>query len=414
MQSHQVGDALFFEESDSTPQRSYSAVSSRAVQYDILVCKAGLSEALRPVRAWIADRDCLVVTTPTVDDLYGPFIRALLSKNASLLVLDCDESTKDIAHVERVCRYAQNVAVSRSGLLIGVGGGVCTDITTVAAAWLRRGIRHVRVPTTLVGQVDAGIGYKGGINFYGHKNYLGCFHPPSKVLIAPDFLHSLPPQRLREGFAEIVKIAVVRDAQLLKLVERLGELLIRDAFRSSPEEGSDIIWRAVLIMIEELEKNPYEDQSHERVVDFGHTFSPLLESSSGYEMSHGQAVAVDIALTMMISSDLGLAEPAFRDRILALLCALELPIYSRLLTPELCQTALHSAALHRGGRPNLVLPTGVGTHRFLHSTTAIGRDDFARALAALEALEESIKHRSDRSVFEGADKKQVRRTSCGV
>jgi 3-dehydroquinate synthase len=388
----------------------------RRAQYDVLLCDAALPAALRPLQAWTDGRDYIIVTTPTVYELYGHVISALLPAKAVFLVLDCDESSKDLAQVERVCRYAYDLRLSRTGLLVGLGGGVCTDITTVAAAWLRRGIRHVRVPTTLIGQVDAGIGYKGAINFDGHKSYLGCFHAPSKVLIAPEFLHSLQPEHLCEGFAEIIKIAIVRDAQLLDLVEWHGEELIRTAFSSPRAPGcNDIIWLAALRMLEELEKNPYEDQTYERVVDFGHTFSPLLESVSGYQLSHGQAVAVDIALTMMISSRLGLIKPAFRDRILALLWSLNLPIYSRLLTPELCQKSLHHAALHRGGQPNLVLPTGLGTQRFLHSATAIDKDDFARALDALEAHEGAMmKHGKHGSAIERAHKEQDRTTSLGV
>jgi 3-dehydroquinate synthetase len=401
MQSHQAAEASALEDLNSVPQRSYSAVSSRKGQYDVVLRDTRLAESLRPLRAWTDGRDCLVVTTPTVHDLYGHLIGSLLPESPAVLVLDCDESSKDMAQVERVCRRAHHMSLSRAGLLVGVGGGVCTDITTVAASWLRRGIRHVRIPTTLIGQVDAGIGYKGAINFDGHKSYLGCFHAPHKVLIAPEFLHSLPPEHLRDGFAEIVKMGVVRDAHLLALVERHAGRLIREAFRPPSVKGSEIIWRAVLRMLEELEKNPFEDQTYERVVDFGHTFSPLLESISGYRLSHGQAVAVDMALTMALSSDLGLAETAFRDRILALLCSLNLPIHSPLLTPELCQEALHHATLHRGGRPNLVLPTGPGTHRFLQSPTAIGKADFARALDALKVHDDSmINDRRDPSALE--------------
>jgi 3-dehydroquinate synthase len=390
MQSHQAAEASELEDRNRTSQRAYSAVASRKAQYDVVLRDMGLAEALRPLRAWTDGRDCLIVTTPTVHDLYGDVIGGVLPESPAILVLDCDESSKDMAQVERVCRRAHQMSLSRAGLLVGIGGGVCTDITTVAAAWLRRGIRHVRVPTTLIGQVDAGIGYKGAVNFDGHKSYLGCFHAPNKVLIAPEFLHSLPPEHLRDGFAEIVKIGVVRDAQLLALVERQAGRLIREAFRPPSAKGSEIIWRAVLRMLEELGQNPYEDQTYERVVDFGHTFSPLLESISGYRLSHGQAVAVDMALTMMLSRDLGLVETAFRDRILALLCGLGLPIYSPLLTPELCQEALCAAALHRGGHPNLVLPTGPGTHRFLQSATAIGKADFARALDALKIHDDSM------------------------
>jgi 3-dehydroquinate synthase len=127
------------------------------------------------------------------------------------MVLHCNEATKSVEQVLRVCERARQVGLDRSGLLIGIGGGICTDIVTVAASWIRRSIRYIRVPTTLVGQADAGIGIKGAVNFSQKKSYLGCFHPPRAVIITPPFLKTLPHNNLREGFAEIIKMAIIRD-----------------------------------------------------------------------------------------------------------------------------------------------------------------------------------------------------------
>lgn len=339
-----------------------------------------LSRALLPLQTWTKDRDFLIVTTPTVYRLYSSVVSEVLGNAAEFLVLNCDEKTKDLTQVERVCRAASKSALSRTGLLVGFGGGVCMDITTVAASWLRRGVQHIRIPTTLVGQVDAGIGCKGAVNFDGRKSFLGCYHPPAHVLLAPQFLHTLPLKQLSEGIAEIVKIAIIRDAKLLELIERYGDELVRSAYGGPREVGTEIIWRAVLRMLEELSANPFEDQTYERLVDFGHTFSPLLECASAHQLSHGEAVAIDIALTTTLSTELGFAKPAFRDRILGILATLELPISSSLLTLELCQKSLSQAALHRGGKPNLVLPIDVGISQFWGAAASIGEDLLNRAL----------------------------------
>ncbi|HEX7035603.1 MAG TPA: iron-containing alcohol dehydrogenase [Pseudomonadales bacterium] len=367
-------------------QRTFTARAQRETRQVVLLDDAELASALHPLRDWAGGRRTLVVTTPTVYRLYGSAVSDVLAEHdVSILVLDCNESTKGVAQVERVCRSAHAMRLSRTDLLIGLGGGVCTDITTVAASWLRRGIEHVRVPTTLLGQVDAGIGYKGAVNFDGHKSYIGCFHAPSHVLIVPRFLYSLPAHAIREGFAEIIKIAMVRDAELFGLIEGHAVELVRTSFRSRPRHGLEVIWRAVQRMLEELGKNPYEDRTYERLVDFGHTFSPLLEAASRYRLSHGRAVAVDMALTTVISSKLGLVDTAFRERVLDTIASLELPVYSNHLTVELCEESLRGALLHRGGKPNLVLPNGLGTAQFLGSADDIGKGTFAAAIRVLEA-----------------------------
>lgn len=366
--------------------RTHTARAERKSRQDVVLDDAELEQALTPLQTWTDGRAALIVTTPTVHRLYGRAIAAALcGRNTAVLVLDCDESTKNLAQVERVCRRAHSLQLSRTDVLIGLGGGVCTDITTVAASWLRRGVEHIRVPTTLLGQVDAGIGYKGAVNFDDHKSYIGSFHAPRHVLIAPRFLGSLPAQALRDGFAEIIKIAMVRDAELFLLVERHAAELIRSSFQAQPAHGVEVIWRAVQRMLEELEKNPYEDQTFERLVDFGHTFSPLLESASRYWLSHGEAVAIDMALTTAIAAELGLVEAAFRERVLSVLSSLGLPTFSALLSIELCERSLAQATLHRGGRPNLVLPDGPGTARFLKSAAMVETDVFVSALEALRS-----------------------------
>ncbi len=372
---------------DETPTQSrrYRTSSGRRADQEILLDTATLTQALCHVRQWVDGRDILVVTTPTVKNIYGCLLKELVStQGRRLLVLDCTESSKELAQVERVCRKARELHIDRKGILVGIGGGVCTDITTMAASLIRRGLHHFRVPTTLVGQIDAGIGYKGAVNFGGYKSFIGCFHPPTKVLIAPKFLSTLPAYHLREGFAEIIKMGIVRDPYLLRLVEHHASDLIRVAFDSYQTQGSEIIWRAIVSMMDELAKNPYEDQTYERLVDFGHTFSPLLESTSAHSLSHGNAVSVDMAITVSIATELGALDELYRDRVLALLSTLKLPIYSDFVSVDLCKDSLAAAARHRGGCPNLVLPTANGECQFLRSTNAVKGVVFEKVITMLQ------------------------------
>src|SRR5690606_33336226 len=117
---------------------------------------------------------------------------------------------------------------------------------------------------------------------------------------------TLPQQFLRVGFAEIIKMALVRDAELFELVVNHGAALLESAFASPPAPARRVLWLSIQRMLEELEQNPYEDRTYQRLVDFGHTFSPLLEAAYDFTLHHGDAVAIDIALSATIAEELGL------------------------------------------------------------------------------------------------------------
>jgi 2-epi-5-epi-valiolone synthase len=332
----------------------------------------------------VAERRALMVCSPTVARLYGEALHRELAREnpaVSFLVLQVSEATKTMDQVAAVCRAALEAKLDRRAVLISVGGGVISDIVTMAASWIRRGIDHLRVPTTLVGQVDAGIGIKGAVNFESKKNYIGVFHPPSAVLVDPRFLHSLPARHVRFGLSEIIKIALVRDAALFHLVEQHA-----DEFMSAPLDGErapvrELVWRSILGMVDELQPNLYEDRTYERLVDFGHTFSPALESASAYVIHHGDAVAIDMALSSAIATHCGLLSPDQFERMLAVFKRIGLPTWSPLLTLERVECSLTEAARHRGGCVNLVVPTAVGRAEFLRQQTEIPTSLLESALA---------------------------------
>jgi 3-dehydroquinate synthetase len=349
-------------------------IRAGSTSYDVQLTAGSVGTCCESLLAGIGGRKALIVTTPTVSTLYASEIFQRLCRRhdcISFLVLECNESTKSLELVAQVCKKAIEISLDRKGLLVGIGGGVCLDIVTFAASWIRRGVCHIRVPTTLIGQIDAGVGIKGAVNFAGKKNYLGCYYPPESVIVVPSFLASLSRNHISEGFAEIIKIALVRDPQLFELVEEKGVELLDNQFYDRAQDGKEILWRSIVGMMSELEPNLYEDKTYERLVDFGHTFSPGLESASDFETSHGEAVSIDMALSVVLATELGLLDSSTRDRILKALMHLDLPVWTRTLTVDRCVQSLRDCALHRGGQPNLVLPMAIGGAAFIKDTGVV-------------------------------------------
>lgn len=274
------------------------------------------------------------------------------------------------------------------------GGGVLSDLVTVAASWIRRGIRHVRIPTTLLAQIDAGIGVKGAFNFSARKGFLGCFYSPAAVFLCPSYLASLPARQIRCGIAEMVKMAIVADHHLFEQLETHGASLSTNAFQTIDDLGESLICIAVRRMLDALRGNLFEDQSYERAVDFGHTFSPLIEARSQFSIAHGEAVAIDMAVSTLLAKHASWLSGSVADRILTTLENVGLPIYSRTLTLDLCRRSLEEAAQHRGGRANLVVPAELGTPRFVSSVSdelfeAVLKELSARSRQTLSTAEDT-------------------------
>lgn len=369
--------------------RLYSIQTSLRRGYEVRQTEGILGSSLSLLSERIAARSALIVTTPTVAQLYGfPLQEGFRSHGIKvpLMVLRCREWTKTMQQVEHLCSEVYAQRLDRKSLLIGLGGGVCTDLVTMAASLIRRGISHVRIPTTLLGQVDAGIGIKGAVNTNYKKSALGCYHPPEVVFVDPSFLRTLPPRHISSGLAEMIKIALVCDRDLFQLLERNVSQFLESCFAEPARESSEAIWRSVLRMLEQLASNLYEDQTYKRLVDFGHTFSPLLEAFSGFRLSHGDAVAIDMALSCAVACELGLLDEASRDRAIYLIAASSLPIHSRILSSELCADALREATDHRGGSLNLVVPTSLGRGDFIEMAQDVPVPALKSAIECLESF----------------------------
>jgi 3-dehydroquinate synthase len=332
------------------------------------------------------------VTTPTVFEIYAQrFIDAgqgAFSRDA-FLVLDCTERSKGMEMVSVVCDRSIR-ALDRSGLIIGFGGGVVMDIATFAASMIRRGIAHAKVPTTLIGQVDAGIGIKGGVNFACKKSYLGCFRAPEEVLIDPGFLASLPRHHLAAGLAEIIKMGLIADRGLFDTILQSAGTLSASGFRKPADVACSVLVQSIRLMMAELRPNITETSSLERKVDFGHTFSPLLESALDFSIPHGFAVAIDIALSAAIAVERGILTEDQFSTIAQCLRGAGLPLWHESLTPDLCLRAMREMALHRGGQMNLIIPNGIGDTAVIPHASDLDDTALSAALARLRACDDRL------------------------
>jgi 3-dehydroquinate synthase len=366
--------------------RQWSIATNKHVGYEVHavggVFDAANPALLRAMAATEAGARRFVAVDSTVDGLYGERIAAYFEHHrvaATIVPVEVDERRKTMATVTALVDQIDRHGIERHEPILAVGGGVLLDVVGMTASLYRRGTAHVRVPTTLVGLVDAGIGVKCGVNHDRHKNRLGAYHPPRTVLLDRGLLATLDRRHVANGLAEIVKIALVRDCRLFELLVEQGPRLLDRKFQ---DEGEEVLDRAVTGMVEELGGNLWET-SLERLVDFGHAVSPLVEMLALPELLHGEAVAIDMALFTVLACHRGLISVPDRGRVLDLLRTLELPVTHELLEPSVLRDALAEVTRHRGGRQRLPVPTAIGAATFVNDVT---ESELVLAAKELEVL----------------------------
>ena len=259
--------------------------------------------------------------------------------------------------------------IDRQSFVVVIGGGSVIDAIGLAVALLHRGARLIRMPTTVLGQDDAGVGVKNGIDFNGQKNFMGCFAPPFAVINDVSFLATLGDEDWFGGFAEAIKVSIIRDGSFFEQLEQAAPAICaRDI---SVAEG--IIRRSAELHLRQISKggDPFEFGSA-RPLDFGHWAAHRLEVISNHELGHGYAVSIGIALDTIYAQKLGLITEQEYKRIIKLLRALNLPIYSKWLEARNEQGELlvikgaEDFREHLGGILNITLPTSIGTAIEVH------------------------------------------------
>ena len=280
------------------------------------------------------------------------------------LVAGGEGCKNDPALVARLQQKLVDAGLDRHSYVLGVGGGALLDLIGYVAATTHRGIRHIRIPTTVLAQNDSGIGVKNGVNAFGFKNMLGTFVPPVAVINDSAFIDILPGRDKRAGMAEAVKVALIRDGAFFDWLEdKAGALSL---FASEPLDH--LIRHCALLHMRQIATggDPFERGSG-RPLDFGHWSAHKLEGLSGYELRHGEAVAIGIALDTRYSVLAGLLPDGEDVRVRALLHRLGFALWhpaceARNEKGELMLLAgLEEFREHLGGELTVTLLSAIGT-----------------------------------------------------
>jgi len=299
----------------------------------------------RIVRYFSAHTDCLQLVRPPLFVCGGEN-----AKNSLTLVTDI-LSQIDRHHVDR------------HSYLIAVGGGALLDVAGFAATTAHRGLRLVRIPTTTLSQADSGIGVKNAINAFGKKNFIGTFAPPYAVVNDFNLLATLEPRDKRAGYVEAVKVACIRDRAFFEEIEREADKLA--AFE--PAAMKRLIHRCAELHLDHIATSgdPFESGSA-RPLDFGHWAAHKLEQLSGFQISHGEAVAVGLALDVLYARNIGLLDAKSAERILDLLERLGFKLFAdELLSADATDhlqilNGLEEFREHLGGELTITLLKEIG------------------------------------------------------
>lgn len=258
-----------------------------------------------------------VVTEETVAGHHLEALRTGLAATGvemDALLLPPGEATKNWDKLGRVVEWLLDQKVERNGMVIAFGGGVIGDLAGFAAAVLRRGVRFVQIPTTLLAQVDSSVGGKTGINSTQGKNLIGAFHQPSLVLADIDLLDTLPKRDFLSGYGEVVKYGLLGDASFFGWLEQNGpELLAGDKDLRARAVRHSCAMKAGIVARDETE------QGERALLNLGHTFCHALEAATGYtaRLLHGEGVAIGCALAFEVSARMKLCSQEEPGRVRA-------------------------------------------------------------------------------------------------
>ena len=277
---------------------------------------------------------------------------------AAVSVVPGGEAAKnDPQAVEKIQQLIHQTGLCRHSYILAIGGGAVLDMVGYAAATAHRGIRLIRVPTTVLAQNDSGVGVKNGIYAFGKKNFLGTFAPPYAVLNDSDFLPSLSDRDWRSGIAEAIKVALIKDASFFELIETRTSALVRRDMNAMQQ----LIYRCAQLHLEHIANSgdPFEMGSS-RPLDFGHWAAHKLEQLTNYSLRHGEAVAIGMALDSTYSYLLGLLSHREWQQILHLLEALGFALYVPQMRQDRLFQGLAEFREHLGGELTLMLLQEIG------------------------------------------------------
>jgi 3-dehydroquinate synthase len=334
--------------------------------YDIVIGEGLIPAAGKRIAAALPGARCAVVSDSNVAALHLPALKASLTQQSLFLgeaVVAPGEASKSFSVLAGLCERLLDLGVERGDAVVAFGGGVVGDLAGFAAAILRRGVRLVQIPTSLLAQVDSSVGGKTGIDVPQGKNLIGAFHQPSLVLADTALLATLPSREFRAGYAEVAKYGLIGDAAFFTWLEQNWP----DIFSGQ----GDARWRAIATSCRAkaavVEADEREESGARALLNLGHTFGHALEAFAGYSdrLLHGEAIAIGMRLAFDFSTELDLCDAAAAARVAQHFTAVGLPtsiaaIPGSAPTPAELLKLMAQDKKVKGGRLAFVLVRGVG------------------------------------------------------
>ncbi|ARC38190.1 3-dehydroquinate synthase [Paracoccus yeei] len=335
-----------------------------ARSYDVRIGQGLLDRAGAEVLALAGRRRVAILTDRTVAERHLPRLQEALraeGSEAPALILPAGEATKSWSHLGEAVEWLIAQRIERKDLVIALGGGVIGDLAGFAAAILRRGVRFVQIPTSLLAQVDSSVGGKTGINSPQGKNLIGAFHQPALVLADIDVLATLSPRDFRAGYGEVAKYGLLGDESFFDWLEAAGPTLSRDPAALQRAVHHSVAMKAGIVQRDETE------QGERALLNLGHTFGHALESATGYSdrLLHGEGVAVGCTLAFELSARMGLCSQEAPSRVSAHFAAMGLPSRIAQIPGDLPDDAALIALMGQDkkvqdGKLRFILARGIG------------------------------------------------------
>jgi 3-dehydroquinate synthase len=357
-------------------------ISGSGFRYSALVGDGSMAKAGEFARKVMSGNRCAIIADETSARLFGDRISESFSAekfSPHLVRIPAGEKSKSLAQVERICDELIQAGLDRSSFVVGLGGGVIGDISGFVAAIFQRGIPHVQIPTTLLAMVDSSIGGKTGVNLDAGKNLVGAIHHPALIIADVKALESLPPKELRQGYAEIIKYAIIRDAEMFRALSSRAKR--QSGSDSRDDELVALIRRNIAIKAQIVSADAREVSGERALLNFGHTVGHAIERAANFKILHGDCISIGMVAACRISIKRAGLSSQERDDVVALLKRFQLPTQ---LPAEVDRERVGAAVVHDkkflGGKIRFVVTPRIGE---AHVSNDVTMEDIREAIAEL-------------------------------
>jgi 3-dehydroquinate synthase len=357
-------------------------ISGNGFRYSALVGHGLMANAGELTRKVVSGKRCAIIADETSARLFGDRVcESFSSENFSprLVQIPSGEKSKSLAQIEKICNEMIAAGLDRSSFVVGLGGGVIGDISGFVAAIFQRGISHIQIPTTLLAMIDSSIGGKTGVNLNAGKNLIGAIHHPALIMADVEALESLPAKELRQGYAEIIKHAITRDAEMFRALSSRAKPPVRLGPR---DDGFvTLIRRNIAIKARIVMADAREISGERALLNFGHTVGHAIERATELKIPHGDCISVGMVAACAISIKRAELSSQERDDVVSLLKEFELPTQ---LPAEVDRKKIATAVAHDkkfvGGRIRFVVTPKIGE---AHVSNNVTMEDIREAIVAL-------------------------------